>query len=168
MIKNIRDKLKLIFSVSVIALILFVVAFFTYNLAEQKAYDFMYRNVLTQKLPFDKDKQLYGNNNVVLVIIDEQTVDRYRWPWKRDKYCKIFEYFSQYAKPKAVAHDFIITTADEDNPEADRKFFNLVRRYDRLVEGFMPSIFEWQDKEEGIVYDKKFKQKFGININVNG
>ena len=164
MIKNIKNKIKLILSISAIVLILLSVALLTYNIAEQKAYDFMYRNVLTQKLPFDSKKQVYGNDNVVLVIIDEQTVDRYRWPWKRDKYCKIFEYFSDYAKPLAVAHDFIITTVDDENPESDKKFFNLVKKYDRLVEGFMPSIFEWQNPKEGIVYEKAFEHKFGIKV----
>ena len=164
MIKNLKEKIKPVFFVCILTLILFAVYFLTYNVAEQKAYDFMYRNVLAQKLSFDHKKQLYGNDNVVLVIIDEYTVDRYRWPWKRDKYCKIFEYFSDYAKPKAVAHDFIITTTDEDNPESDRKFFNIVKKYDRLVEGFMPSIFEWQNPKEASSYEKAFKQKFSTAL----
>lgn len=162
MINKIKEKIKIMLIAVIIAVIFGMIAFLTYNVGEQKAYDFMYRNVLVQKLPFDKNKQVHGHDNVVLVIIDEQTVDRYRWPWKREKYCKIFEYFLDYAHPKFLAHDFIITTADNDNPESDKKFFNVVKRYDSLVEGFMPSINEWNDEKAGEAFEKEFAKKFAV------
>ena len=163
MIKKFKEIIKITLVAVVIALVFGIIAFLTYNVGEQKAYDFMYRNVLVQKLPFDKNKQVHGHDNVVLVIIDEQTVDRYRWPWKREKYCKIFEYFLDYAHPKALAHDFIITTADNDNPESDKKFFDVVKRYDSIVEGFMPSINEWNDEKAGAEFENKFAKKFAVN-----
>ena len=164
MTKKIKDKIKFIISISAIALILIVVAFLTYNLAEPKAYDFMTRNILAQKLPFDTQKQVYGSDDVVLIVIDENTVDRYRWPWKRDKYCKIFEYLYQYGKPKAVVHDYILTTIDQDNPESDRKFFNTIKKFDNLVEGFLTSINPSEDDAKVKDYEKRFAEKYSVNV----
>ena len=91
------NKLKTFFSIIIIAFIFIFVANVTYNLAEPKAYDFMTKHVLIKKLPFDKYKRNQGSDDVVLVVIDSKTVEKYRWPWKREVNCKIFEYFSKYA-----------------------------------------------------------------------
>ena len=72
---------------------LFFAYFVTYTFVEPKAYDFMISHVLTEKVPFDKNKQTYGSDDVVLVVIDKKTIEKYRWPWRRDLYCKIYEYF---------------------------------------------------------------------------
>ena len=89
------NKIKHFFSITIIVFIFVCVAFFTYNLAEPKAYDYMVKHVLVQKLPFDKYKKNFGSEDVVLVVIDAKTVEKYRWPWKRETNCKIFEYFAQ-------------------------------------------------------------------------
>ena len=78
------NKFKQIFtSIAVIFVFLFI-AFVTYNLAEPKVYDFMTKQFLIQKLPFDTNKKVFGNDNIVLVITDSRTVGKYRWPWKRN------------------------------------------------------------------------------------
>ena len=135
--------------------------FVTYNFVEPKGYDFMTKHALTEKLPFDKGKQIYGSDDIVLVVIDSKTVDKYRWPWKRELNCKIYDYFQKYAKPDIIVHDSIIATLDNDNPESDRKFFNSVNKLDNLIVGFMPSVLEWENKNFGKIYDNAF-QKFSV------
>lgn len=145
--------------------IVFVLVYqITFHLAEPKAYDFMTKNVLTEKLPFDNFKKVYGNENTVLVVIDAKTIERYRWPWKRENYAKIFDYFIDYSKPKVVVHDAIIASLDQDNPESDKKFFESVNRFENLVEGFIPQMDPWEDKNFGQAYDKKFLNKFGAKV----
>lgn len=148
---------------SIIVLIgLIFVYFITYNFVEPKGYDFMVKHTLTEKLPFDKNKQIYGSDDIILVVIDTKTVDKYRWPWKRELNCKIYDYFTKYAQPDIVVHDSIIATLDNDNPESDQKFFNSVNKFDNLIVGFMPSVINWENQVFGKIYDNAF-QKFSIN-----
>ena len=157
------NKIKHFFSITIIVFIFVCVAFFTYNLAEPKAYDYMVKHVLVQKLPFDKYKKNFGNEDVVLVVIDAKTVEKYRWPWKRETNCKIFEYFAQYAKPKVIIHDSILVTLDNDNLSSDKKFFNTLSKFDNLIVGFMPSLRTWENKELGKKYDNDFL-KYSIKV----
>ncbi len=164
MIKFLLNKIGLIFSWITITVILCAVYYLSYNCAEPKAYDFMTKNVLVQKLSFDNHKQVYGSDDIVLVVIDAKSTEKYRWPWKRELYCNILKYFSEYARPKVIVHDSILTTPDRDNPESDRKYFNSVKNTKNYIAGFMPDLHEWRDPEFGKRYDSKFKQKFAINI----
>ena len=108
---SVIKNLKTCFFAVIVFLCLLFVYITTYNLFEPKAYDFMIRHSLTQKLPFH-NKQIYGSNDIVLVVIDSKTVEKYRWPWKRDVNCKIFEFFLKYAKRQAFFLVSILATLD--------------------------------------------------------
>ena len=155
-------KLKNIFFFTIILLLLLFVYFVTYTFVEPKAYDFMTSHVLTEKLPFDREKYVYGSGDIVLIVIDEETAERYRWPWKRELFCKIFDYLKDYSSPRIVVHDSFMSSLDTDNPESDKKFFNCIRRFDNLVEGFMPIISLEEKTKQEEAYDKKFAKKFAL------
>ncbi len=157
-------KIKYILFSLIVLLALIFVYFITYTFVEPKAYDFMTKNVLTQRLPFDNKKNIYGSDDIVLVVIDANTIEKYRWPWKRDINCKIFNFFSEYAKPKVVVHDSVLVTLDKENPESDYKFFQSLSKIDNLVEGFMPRITEWENVDSGKVYDNMFTNKYALNV----
>ena len=145
-----------------ICLILWCIASITYNSLEPKAYDFMIKNVLNEKLPFDKYKNVYGHDDVVLVVIDHDSLQQYRWPWKRELNCKIIDYFAKYAKPKVLIHDSILTALDDDNPESDKNYFATLKKMDNLVEGFMYSTLPYKDEKAGRNYDNMFTKKYEI------
>lgn len=151
------NKIRVIFSTIIIALIFTIVAFFTYNLAEPKAYDFMTKIFLVNSFG-NKNKQIYGNDDIVLVTIDTQSLERYRWPWKRDLYCEFFEYFLEYANEKAVIYDAIITTLDAESPNSDKKFFEVINKFDNLVVGFFPT------SRKNQTINEDFKNKFKLNL----
>lgn len=161
------NKLKFIFSTVVVVLILFLVYNLTFNIVEPKVYDFMIRNVLTEKLPFDKHKKTYGSGDIVLIVIDEKTNEKYRWPWKRELNCKIFEYLHNYAKPKVIVHDANFASLDLEYPESDKNYFNSIKKCDNLVAGFIPRLEDWDDEKNGSNYDKKFINKFKIEAKNN-
>ena len=117
------NKIKNIFLSITIIFIFSIIYYLIYHLAEPKAYDFMVKNVLIEKMPFDHIKKNYGSDNIVLVVIDEKTVEKYRWPWKRDFDCKAFEFFSKYTKAKLVVDDRIFVNLDTSYPQADKIFF---------------------------------------------
>ena len=147
MIKWFKENFKFLLTIGIIAVLFMFVAFLTYNLAEPKVYDFMVKNVFVNKFSFDNKKQVYGSDDIVLVVIDEKTNERYHWPWKRDLNCKIFEYFLKYAQPKVVVDDSIITTPDIDNPGSDKRYFATLKKFNNLVVGFAPKISPWEEDE---------------------
>jgi len=163
-VKRILNNIKLLTFWLVILLIIGLIYVFTYSIAEPKAYDFMVQNVLVNKLPFDNHKQIYGNEDVVLVVIDTKSVEKYRWPWKRELYCGVLNYLTKYAHAKVVVYDSIINTLDIDNPQSDIKYFNCINNIDNFVTGFMLSTYEWENSDFGEKYDAKFAQKFSLNV----
>ena len=151
-----------IFSIFIIGL-LSLIAYLTYTFVEPKAYDCMVKYIMAEKLPFDNAKNIYGHDDIVLVVIDGASVQKYRWPWKRDLNCKIFEYFQEYAKPKVFMHDAIIASLDKDSPESDKKFFKTVSKFENLVEGFMyNSEASFEGSEAGNKYNKMFTEKYSV------
>ena len=139
------NKIKYIVSSFVALILLYAIFIISYNFFEPKFYDFMVRNVVTLKLPFDNKKQVYGSDDIVLVDIDDKTIEKYRWPWKREINSKIYDYFSKYANPVALVHDSITINLDTDNPKSDQIFFKSVKDYDNLIAGFF---FEKKNYED--------------------
>lgn len=152
-----------LFGILILAGLIFIYLV-TYNFVEPKGYDFMTRHVLAEKLPFDNNKQVHGSDDIVLVVIDGKTDAKYRYPFKRELYSKLLDYFTDYAHPDIVAFDAFLTTLDKDNPKSDERFFKSISRMDNLVTGFMPSTRSWEDKDFGKAYDEAFK-KYAIKGN---
>ncbi len=157
------NKIKFAFLSIIVLLFLIFVYFITYTFVEPKAYDFMTKHVLTERLPFDTHKQIYGSDDVVVVVIDTKSAERYRWPWKRELLCKIFNYFNDYTDAKVIVYDANISSLDKDNPESDKKFFSNVNKIDNFVLGFIPQTMTWENQEQGAIYDKAFEKKFALN-----
>ncbi len=127
----------------------------------------MTKHVLTERLPFDTHKQTYGSDDVVVVVIDTKSAERYRWPWKRELLCKIFNYFNDYTDAKSIIYDANISSLDKDNPESDKKFFSDINKIDNFVLGFIPQAMPWENQEQGAIYDKAFAKKFALNATNN-
>ena len=163
----IMNKIKVAFLSVIVFTVFLFVAWLTYTFVEPKAYDFMISKVSTERLPFDNTKNIYGHDDIVLVVIDNKSIERYRWPWKRDLNCKIFEYFSEYAKPKVFVHDAILTTLDTEAPEADAKYFKTLKETNNLVEGFMYDL-KYENAKFGEKYDKEFTSKYGLKEKCEG
>ena len=73
-----------------------------------------------------------GSDDIVLVVVDAKSVDRYRWPWKREFYCNIFEYL-KLANPKLIIHDALITTLDKEDLNSDLKYFSTIKKINNLI-----------------------------------
>lgn len=156
-----------LFSVLTVLLLMFV-ALLTYIFVEPKAYDFMIKNVSVEKLSFDNVKNINGHDDVVLVIIDDKSVEKYLWPWKRNLHSKILKYFTEYSKPKALVYDFIFTTLDKDSPQSDKEYFETVKNTNNLIEGVMFSTTPYEDYKSGKEYDENFTKRYAVrNIEVN-
>lgn len=126
------------------------------NFFEPKAFNFMVKNFTAVKT---------GSNDIVIIVIDDKSIGKYRWPWKRNLYCKVFNYLNEYAKPAVIVNDSVFATPDSENPESDIAYFNSIKNINNLVVGFdfLPNKEEMINKN----YDKKFYKKFGLNIEDN-
>jgi len=150
-VKNIKS-IVIVFSVLVFMLIAY---FISASFFEPKAYNFMVKNFSANR---------YGSKEIVIIVIDDKSLNKIRWPWKRELYGKIFGYLHDYTTAKVVGFDAIIATPDVENPSSDKKFFNSVKNIDNLVVGFLPLNTPYEYKTEGQKYDAAFKKKFSINI----
>lgn len=161
----IKTVFKIIIRVFLCFLLLAVVGsvyLFSYNLAEPKAGDYFTTRFSIRKLPFDHNKVTYGHDNVVLVVVDAKSAEKYRWPWKRELYCDILEYFSKYASEKVIVDDSILITLDKDNPQSDAKYFDAIKKISNYATGFMQEYRAWQDEEAGARYDTEFSERFSL------
>ncbi|MCR5265850.1 MAG: adenylate/guanylate cyclase domain-containing protein [Cyanobacteria bacterium RUI128] len=120
---------------------------------EPKAYNYMVKNFTAYK---------HGSPDIVLVVIDDKSVGRHRWPWKRELYCGIFDYFTEYTNAKLVIHDTLLIT--EEDKVSDAKYFNSLKRVKNLIVGMIDFPRPYLDEHMGELYDAKFKEKFDVGI----
>lgn len=144
--------LKFLFILISIVLLFSLGYWATDNFVEPKAYNYMMKNFTATKA---------GSPDIVLIVIDDKSIGRHRWPWKRDLYCGIYDYFREYTNAKAVVLDSIITSIDD--PSADKKYFNSVNKMNNAVCGLAFLSRGYLDENFGKSYDKKFKTKFSID-----
>lgn len=154
--KKFKSKLFFIKSFFLHLFLSLVVIYFSWQLIEPNAYNFMVRNFSAAKT---------GSDNIAVIVIDDKSVAYHRWPWPREYYGKIMEFLNDYAKPEIIGYDAILTSLDKDNPQSDEYFFNTVKRIDNLVTGFSPLQEPYENEAEGKKYDLKFQHKFGVNFN---
>lgn len=101
---------------------LFVAYFIFAAFFEPKAFNFMVREFSATKT---------GSRDVVIISIDDKSLDKIRWPWKRDCYSKILKYLQEYTTAKVVGFDAIIATPDKDNPISDKDFYDQIKEIGR-------------------------------------
>lgn len=120
---------------------------------EPKAYNYMVKTFTAHKK---------GSDNIVLIVIDDKSIGRHRWPWKRDLYCGIYKYFSEYTTAKAIVSDSIVTSVDD--PAADKLYFDCLKKIPNLIVGMTVFTRKYEDEVFGKIYDKRFKDKFYTGI----
>ena len=125
----------------------------TDNFLEPKAYDYMVKTFTAHKT---------GSDNIVLVVIDDKSIGRHRWPWRRDLYCGIYDYFREYTSASAVLSDSIVTSKDDKT--GDAKYFNSLSKMYNLVVGITFRGRKYNDANIGEKYDKLINTKFKNNI----
>ena len=120
---------------------------------EPKAYNHMVKTFTATK---------HGSNDIVLIVIDDKSVGRYRWPWKRNLYCKILDYFNDYTNCKLLISDSVVV--NKDDPVTDSMYFNSIKRFKNIIVGMTMFGRKYENEAFGEAYDKKFKNKFDMGI----
>ncbi len=153
--KKFKSKLFFIKSFFLHLFLSIIVIFLSWQFIEPSAYNFMIKNFSATKS---------GSDNISVIVIDDKSIAYHRWPWPREYYAKIMEFLNDYAKPEIIGYDAILTSLDKENPKSDEYFFKTVKRIDNLVTGFSPLQQPYENEQDGALYDKNFKNKFGVNI----
>lgn len=136
-------------------ILIFIVYIIFNGFFEPRVYNIMVKNFVAHHK---------GSDGIVLVVIDDKSIERYRWPWSRDLYAKIFDYMGNYTNAKIIGFDAVVTTPDKTNPNADLKLYNTIKNLNNFVGGFNPLRAPYTNAEEGKIYDENFKTKFSIPI----
>lgn len=150
-VKNLKS-IIIIFSIFVFMLVAYIIST---SFFEPKAYNFMVQNFTAHQS---------GSNEIAIIAIDDKSLARIRWPWKRELYSKIFEYLHTYSVVQLIGFDAIIATPDIDNPQSDLNFYNSIKGINNLVVGFVPLNAPYISKKDGQHYDKIFNKKFAVNV----
>lgn len=150
--------IKSFFVLTIVGIFLFVAFWVSTCFFEPKAYDFMMKMFTATK---------HGSDNIVLVVIDDDSIAKYRWPWKREMYANIFEYLNTYATPKVIMHDAIVSTLDKDNPESDKKYFSSISKMSNFISGMDFSFKEYDSAEYGRAVDENYYEKYSVPFKDN-
>ncbi len=139
------------------AFLVLIIAFVSVNFWEKPIYDTIVNSSAAK---------ISGSKEISLVIIDNKSLDNYRWPWPRALYGEIFEYFNNYTKAKVVVFDSVLNSLDKNNPaSSDNFFFQTVKKSPNFISGYMANTEKYENIDIGQKYDQDFNNKFSININ---
>lgn len=136
------------FNSFILYLVLIVIfSILTLMFLEQPAYNFIISTFVANKS---------GSRDIIEIIVDDASTQHadYKWPWTKDKYADILDYFMTYSSPKVVGMDMNVVSFDENNPN-DKKFLNIVSKMDNLVFGFVPEVVDDNSDVELLKYFKK-------------
>lgn len=140
----------------VFAFIIVVLYVLTSDILFLKSYNVMNRVTINNRLASDE---------IVLVAIDDKSLHEIgRWPWKREYYLEIFDYFENHTKAKLMGYDGLIMAPDIEHPQSDKKFFNSIGKFKKLIAGVA---FSYDEFEEGIdkeYYNNLLKTKTNIEV----
>ena len=98
------------------------------ELSESNVSDFFISKLVSHKA--------HGSEDIVLVVIDDASLEKIRWPWRRDLYSEMFDFLENKAGAKIVFFDAVLSSPDLDLTEADQKFYRYLKRSKNLVLGF--------------------------------
>src|SRR5574344_2546182 len=151
----IKSRMAVFYGAIIYLVIAAILILLSWNFVEMRAMNYMTKNFNASNLK---------NSDTVLIVIDDKSVARYRWPWKRELYAQLFEYLNTYSKTKAVSFDAIIASNDLENLNSDKKLFSKIKNIDNLAVGFMPSWADAQSIPASKEYLNKFAKKFAVNV----
>lgn len=133
-----------------------IIAFVSLNFWENPIYDTIVNS---------SSATVNGSKDISLIIIDNKSLESYRWPWARSLYGEIFEYLNNYTKAKVIVFDSVLNSLDkEHDPSSDDFFFKTVAKSKNFIGGYMARTNPYEDKIAGDKYDSEFQKKFSIDI----
>ena len=133
--------------------LVFVISCVSVIFWENPVYDLITKNIV--------ETQSYGSEQIELVIVDNKSIETYRWPWVRSLFGEVLDYFRTYTNAKVVVFDTILTNSDTANPQDDLSFYNSVKKTSNYITGYK---FQTSKTDLNYIPDDIFNKKFKYNI----
>lgn len=102
-----------------------------------------------------------SSNDTILIVIDDNSVEKYQAPWTNDRYTALLDYFKTYAKPKVIGFDASIKNVDLSK-KIDKEYVNLMKDMKNLATGFVPSV----ESDEGNPYFDNFEKNQALDVEI--
>ena len=81
-------------------------------------------------------KNQSGSKDIVLVVIDDASLNQIRWPWPRNLYAEMFDMLENKAKAKVILFDAVVTSPDPYTQVPDKIFYDYLKTSKNVVVGF--------------------------------
>lgn len=124
-----------IFTPKVIIFFVFMmIATFIYWLSSS-FFDNKVNDFFTKGLTHLQNKK--SNENIVLVVIDDKSLNQRAWPWQRDLLSDIFDFLENEAGAKAILFQNLVVYPDTYYPENDEVFYNRLKNQNKLINSYI-------------------------------
>ncbi|MBQ8887055.1 MAG: adenylate/guanylate cyclase domain-containing protein [Candidatus Gastranaerophilales bacterium] len=77
------------------------------------------------------------SDDVVLVVIDDKSVNQVSWPWQRDLFSDIFDFLEKEAGAKSVVFQNLVVYPDTYYPESDEVFYKRLQSQEKLINSYL-------------------------------
>lgn len=77
------------------------------------------------------------SDNVVLVVVDKKSIEKFSWPWTKDFFSVIFDFLENEAKAKVIIYNDLNFFPDTYNPEKDTVFYENLKRQKKLINSYV-------------------------------
>ena len=152
--KNLKEKFILFFIFLIITIGIYLLSS---RFADNRVNDFC-----TKIITVIKNKK--ASDKVVLIAIDDKSLNQIKWPWRRDLFSDIFDFLEQDAGAKAIVFDNLILFPDTYYPESDSYFIQRLKKQNKLINSYIL----YNSNVSGDVlpeeYVKIFNEKISVNI----
>lgn len=76
-------------------------------------------------------------NNVVLVVVDDKSLNKISWPWKRSLFSNIFDFLEFYGNAKSIVYQNLVLYPDTYNIESDLYFYQNLLKHKALINSYI-------------------------------
>lgn len=93
-------------------------------------------NDLCTKVIIDLTNQK-APDDVVLVVVDDVSTDKLKWPWSKDTFADMFNYLEKDCGAKSVIFQNLVLFPDSYYPEKDKIFYDSIKNNKRLINSYI-------------------------------
>lgn len=125
--KKFSPKVIVLLVLFFIVTIIYIVSITSFDL---KVNDFLTKTIIAIE-------NVKAEDDVVLVVVDDVSIDKQEWPWTRDKFSTIFNYLENDCGAKAVVFQHLVLFPDSYQPQKDVEFYNSIKHNKKLVNSYV-------------------------------
>lgn len=125
--KNSKSKILILFILFIVSVSIYILSS---NLLENKVND-----TLTKILVKIQNKKV--SDNIVLIVIDDKSLNKIPWPWSKDLFSDMFYFLEKESGAKSIVFQNLIVFPDTYNPHSDELFFKNLKNYNKLINSYI-------------------------------